>query len=68
MNVLTCDQCQSAETVNNQMDWVKMSDSFGWSGDLCSWNCVRDFGQAMVDNPPEQVQDVPALQPGPPNG
>jgi hypothetical protein len=51
--------------MNNEMDWVKVADAYGWNGDFCSWECTRDFAQDMVDNPPETIDQVPALQPEP---
>lgn len=65
MNVLTCDSCTNTENVENEMHWIKVADAFGWNGDFCSWDCTRDFSQDMVDNPPEQIEDVPELQPEP---
>lgn len=65
MNVLTCDSCTNTENEENELDWLKTADSYGWNGDFCSWECLRDFAQDMVDNPPEGIEDVPELQPDP---
>jgi hypothetical protein len=65
VNVLTCDHCEETENQNNEMDWLTASDQYGWNGDFCGWECLRDFSQEMVDNPPETIDQVPALQPDP---
>jgi len=59
MNVLTCDHCLQTENEQNQYDWLKVQDGYGYQGDMCSWKCLRDFSQIQVDNPPPGMDDLP---------
>lgn len=59
MNVLTCDQCRQTETEQNQYDWLKVADGYGYQGDMCSWECLRDFSQHQVDHPPMTMDELP---------